>query len=257
MREAKRLANESGDSFNAAAPVVVTPVDIATSDASLSAVGRISAEGTRPSTCGVYLLGAVSLFAAFAAGMEFGVRAATSPSRVLNTGSWLGPSASGAGTPVRGASDSLICPTPAPAALSGCPLLVQCTPVAPSAATSMLPSVAPGAVVCPSSPFADGQLASGAVCPADALREPGSLTWGSQHWCPEMDTGGSWTPLNEMFVPLVPYGLDTRNDSAVGARIYYGPEGLIHENNAPGGGHMVRQQEPELVGPRKAPCALC
>lgn len=62
-----------------------------------------------------------------------------------------------------------------------------------------------------------------------------------------MDTGGSWAPLNETNVPLVPYGIDTRSDPNVAARIYYGPDGLIHENNAPGGLNVVRQQEPELL----------
>lgn len=86
-----------------------------------------------------------------------------------------------------------------------------------------------------------------AVCPADDLREAESLRWGSQHWCPETDTGGSWVPLNETFVPLVPYGLDTRNDSAHGPRIYYGPDGLLFENNGQGGLGIVREQEPSMV----------
>lgn len=226
----------------------------------------------------------LAMAASFLAGTEFGVRATGSPTGLVYSSSWFASSsaaAEGSGRPPLPAqaldlaspqpcpspaasTAPLVCPvaTPCPS-VAACPFVPACelpspvptvlacpTPSCPTAAAAVpaeaaSPSVA--ASPCPSSAPVDSQIAEDAVCPADDLREPGSLRWGSQHWCPEMDTGGTWAPLNDTFVPLVPYGLDTRNDSAHGPRIYYGPEGLIYENNGQGGQTIVRQQDPELV----------
>lgn len=162
-------------------------------------------------------------------------------------------------------------PTPAPqltpssCPICACPAGQDGQPVPdPSASALALASPSPAGIpptaataICSTGPCESSEeerqrrwkreAAMRAACPADGLREVGSLHWGSQHWCPEMDTGGSWAPLNATFVPLVPYGLDTRNDSAHGPRIYYGPEGLLFENNGQGGQGIVREQESSMV----------
>lgn len=212
----------------------------------------------RVAGCRTWLLVAAVAAAAFVAGAEVGIRSAVatpglvsrlppasgSPSTALDSSRAQSlqqataqpcPSAAASAAP-------LLCPSAPPCA--ACPSILPCEVASPMPAAA---SPAAATSPCPAAAGTGSKRAADAVCEADDLREAESLKWGSQHWCPEMDTGGTWAPLDELNVPLVPYGIDTRSDPTVAARIYYGPEGLIHENNAPGGLNVVRQQEPELV----------
>lgn len=239
--------------------------------------GRVHNSGTGNGVagCKLWLLLAAVAIASFVAGAKVGDRSGSTPAGVVSILPPSSPSTARDSSraevlrqttvqPCPSAVASVVpveCPPPTPCdaasslmPLEACPSIAAC-PSAVESSSSAAPSPAGATSPCPAVASAGGpatgsKRADDAVCEADDLREVGSLKWGSQHWCPEMDTGGSWAPLNETNVPLVPYGIDTRSDPNVAARIYYGPDGLIHENNAPGGLNVVRQQEPELVSHR-------
>lgn len=72
-----------------------------------------------------------------------------------------------------------------------------------------------------------------------------------------MDTGGAWAPLDFMHVPLVPFGLDTRDESVDSGggppTAFVAPDangtggGLYFQHNGNGGVNFLRNQPPEML----------